>query len=130
MGVFGLYVAYYAINIVYDSFFRKEKKPEVQEEDVVLVNDEEETPQLVDDEDDAWYEIRWHADIVLINTDDVNMTPLNDPLSAVVFAADRKSIDTVFCKGKKLLEHGELKTIDKDEAIANTYRCWDSILRR
>ena len=70
------------------------------------------------------------ADIVLINTDDVNMTPLNDPLSAVVFAADRKSIDTVFCKGKKLLEHGELKTIDKDEAIANTYRCWDSILRR
>lgn len=53
MGVFGLYVAYYAINIVYDSFFRKEKKPEVQEEDVVLVNDEEETPQLVDDEDDG-----------------------------------------------------------------------------
>ena len=70
------------------------------------------------------------ADILLINTDDVNMTPLNDPLSAIVFAADRKNIDTVFCKGEKLLEHGILTTIDKDEAIARTNECWQDILRR
>ena len=70
------------------------------------------------------------ADIVLINTDDVNMTPLNDPLSAIVFAADRKNIDTVFCRGEKLLEHGTLTTIDKDEAIARTNECWQDILRR
>ena len=70
------------------------------------------------------------ADIVLINTDDVNMTPLNDPFSAVIFSSDRKNIDTVFCKGRKLLEKGNLLTIDKDEAIRKTNERWQDILRR
>lgn len=70
------------------------------------------------------------ADIVLINTNDANMTPVNDPLSAVVFSSDRKNIDTVFCKGRKLLEHGELLTIDKNEAMAKTREQWMDILRR
>lgn len=70
------------------------------------------------------------ADIVLISTKDVNMTPMNDPFSAVIFSADRKNIDTVFCRGKKLLEHGELKTIDKTEAIRKTKERWEDILRR
>ncbi len=70
------------------------------------------------------------ADIVLISTKDVNMTPMNDPFSAVIFSSDRKNIDTVFCRGKKLLEHGELKTIDKTEAIRKTKERWEDILRR
>ncbi len=70
------------------------------------------------------------ADIVLINTADVNMTPVNDPLSAVVFACDRKNVDTVFCRGRKLLEHGVLKTLDKEEIMARTRECWQDILRR
>ena len=70
------------------------------------------------------------ADIVLINTEEVNMTPLNDPFSAVIFSADRKNIDTVFCKGRKLLEGGRLLTIDKEEAIRKTNERWEDILRR
>ena len=70
------------------------------------------------------------ADIVLINTDDVNMTPVNDPFSALIFSADRKNVDTVFCQGRKLLEHGNLLTIDKSEAIAKTKEQWEDILRR
>ncbi len=70
------------------------------------------------------------ADIVLINTEDINMSPLNDPFSAIIFSADRKNVDTVFCKGKKLKEHGNLLTIDKSEAIAKTYERWEGILRR
>ena len=70
------------------------------------------------------------ADIVLINTAEVNMTPLNDPFSAVIFSADRKNIDTVFCRGHKLLEKGKLLTIDKDEAIRKTKERWEDILRR
>ncbi len=70
------------------------------------------------------------ADIVLINTDDSNMTPLNDPFSAVVFSADRKNIDTVFSKGRKLLEKGKLLTIDKEEAVRKTNERWEDILRR
>ena len=70
------------------------------------------------------------ADIVLINTEDINMAPVNDPLSAVVFSADRKNIDTVLCKGKKVKEHGLLLTVDKKEAIAKTKERWEDILRR
>lgn len=70
------------------------------------------------------------ADIVLINTADANMSPLNDPFSAIVFSADRKNVDTVFCKGRKLLEGGKLLTIDKAEAIAKTNERWEDILRR
>ena len=70
------------------------------------------------------------ADIVLINTADANMSPLNDPFSAIVFSADRKNVDTVFCKGRKLLEGGKLLTIDKAEAIEKTNERWEDILRR
>ena len=70
------------------------------------------------------------ADITLISTRDVNMTPMNDPFSAVVFSADRKNVDTVFCRGRKLLEHGQLLTIDKEEAMAKTAERWNDIQRR
>ena len=75
-------------------------------------------------------EVGKEADIVLINTEDINMAPVNDPLSAVVFSADRKNIDTVLCKGKKVKEHGLLLTVDKKEAIAKTKERWEDILRR
>ena len=70
------------------------------------------------------------ADITLINTDDVNMAPLNDPLSALVFSADRKNVDTVFCRGRKVKVHGLLTTIDKNEAISKTKERWEDILKR
>ena len=75
-------------------------------------------------------EVGKEADITLINTCDVNMTPLNDPFSAIIFAADRKNVDTVICRGRKLMEHGNLLTIDKDEAIRKTNERWQDILRR
>ncbi len=70
------------------------------------------------------------ADITLINTADVNISPVNDPFSAIVFSADRKNIDTVFCRGRKLKEHGMLLTLDKDEVIRKTEERWEDILRR
>lgn len=70
------------------------------------------------------------ADIVLINANDVNMTPMNDPFSAIIFSADRKNIDTVFCRGRKLKEKGQLLTIDREEAMRKTKECWNGILRR
>ena len=70
------------------------------------------------------------ADITLINTDSVNMTPLNDPYSAIVFSADKSDIDYVFSKGKAVLEKGNLTTLDEDEIKYNTIRQWNDILRR
>ena len=70
------------------------------------------------------------ADLILVDTHQVNETPLNDPFSALAFSTDRKNIDTVFCKGRKLLEHGRLLTIDKEEAIAKANEQWEALLRR
>ncbi len=70
------------------------------------------------------------ADITLINARDANMAPVNDPFSAIVFSADRKNVDTVLCRGRKLLEHGRLLTVDKEEAIRKTTERWNDILRR
>ena len=70
------------------------------------------------------------ADITLISTRDANMTPLNDPFSAVVFSADRGNIDTVLCRGRRLLEGGKLLTMDREEAMRKTEERWQDILRR
>ncbi len=75
-------------------------------------------------------EVGKDADITLINTEDVNTAPVNDPFSAVVFSSDRGNIDTVFSKGRKLLERGRLLTIDEEEVIRKAQECWDNLLRR
>ncbi len=75
-------------------------------------------------------EIGKEADITLINTDAVNMTPLNDPYSAVVFSADRSNIDYVFSRGEAVLEKGILTNLDEEEIMHSTSRQWQDILRR
>ena len=70
------------------------------------------------------------ADIVLIDTDAVNMTPLNDPFSAVVFSADKSNIDTVLCRGRKLMERHQILTLDKEEIRAKANERWESVLER
>ena len=70
------------------------------------------------------------ADLVLIDTKAINMTPLNDPFSAVVFSADKSNIDTVFCKGQRLMEKHRLLTLDKEELTAKVNERWKDILSR
>lgn len=56
MAVFAIYIVYYAGNILYDTFIKKEKKREEDDEEVVVLDEETETPQEVsvnDDEDKA-----------------------------------------------------------------------------
>lgn len=56
MAVFAIYIVYYAGNILYDTFIKKEQKREEDDEEVVVLDEEMETPQEVsvnDDEDKA-----------------------------------------------------------------------------
>lgn len=48
------------------------------------------------------------ADLILINTDAVNLFPSNNALGTVVHAADRSNVDTVIIAGKILKSKGEL----------------------
>ncbi|MGZ5328818.1 MAG: amidohydrolase family protein [Actinomycetota bacterium] len=52
------------------------------------------------------------ADIVLLRTDRINVTPLNDPATAVVAGMDTGNVDTVFIAGRLMKRHGELLHVD------------------
>jgi cytosine/adenosine deaminase-related metal-dependent hydrolase len=48
------------------------------------------------------------ADLVLINADDLNMSPVHDPISSVVMQTSLANIDTVIIAGQTRKEHGRL----------------------
>jgi 5-methylthioadenosine/S-adenosylhomocysteine deaminase len=59
------------------------------------------------------------ADLILLRTDRMNVTPLNDPVTAVVSGMDTGNVDTVMVAGRLLKRHGELLHVDW-EAVKRT----------
>jgi cytosine/adenosine deaminase-related metal-dependent hydrolase/ribose/xylose/arabinose/galactoside ABC-type transport system permease subunit len=52
------------------------------------------------------------ADIILLRTDRLNVTPLNDPVTAVVTGMDTGNVDTVLIGGRVMKRKGELLHVD------------------
>jgi 5-methylthioadenosine/S-adenosylhomocysteine deaminase len=52
------------------------------------------------------------ADVIMLRTDRVNVTPLNDPATAVVSGMDTSNVDTVLIGGHVMKRHGELMHVD------------------
>lgn len=52
------------------------------------------------------------ADIILLRTDRINVTPLNDPATAVVAGMDTGNVDTVMIDGHVMKRHGKLLHVD------------------
>jgi cytosine/adenosine deaminase-related metal-dependent hydrolase len=52
------------------------------------------------------------ADIIMLRTDRMNVTPLNDPATAVVTAMDTGNVDTVMIGGRLMKRNGELLHVD------------------
>ena len=52
------------------------------------------------------------ADIVLLRTDRLNVTPLNDPATAVVAGMDTGNVDTVIIAGRVMKQGGRLLHVD------------------
>ena len=57
------------------------------------------------------------ADIVIVETKSVNMNPIYDPYSALVYSANASNVDTVIVNGKLIVEDKKIKTIDSKKAI-------------
>lgn len=70
------------------------------------------------------------ADLILIRTDRANMTPLNDPYSALVYSASSEDVDTVISGGQVLMENRELTTLDEEEITRKVNEAWSDILKR
>ncbi len=52
------------------------------------------------------------ADIIMLRTDRLNVTPLNDPATAVVTSMDTGNVDTVLIAGRTMKEEGKLLHVD------------------
>ncbi len=52
------------------------------------------------------------ADLILLRTDRMNVTPLNDPATAVVVGMDTGNVDTVIVAGRVLKRGGRLQHVD------------------
>jgi cytosine/adenosine deaminase-related metal-dependent hydrolase/ribose/xylose/arabinose/galactoside ABC-type transport system permease subunit len=52
------------------------------------------------------------ADVIMLRTDRINVTPLNDPATAVVTGMDTGNVDTVLIAGRVMKRHGELLHVD------------------
>ncbi len=52
------------------------------------------------------------ADLIMLRTDRINVTPLNDPTTAVVTGMDTGNVDTVLIAGRVMKRHGTLLHVD------------------
>ena len=52
------------------------------------------------------------ADIIMLRTDRMNVTPLNDPATAVVTSMDTGNVDTVMIGGRVMKQSGQLLHVD------------------
>jgi cytosine/adenosine deaminase-related metal-dependent hydrolase len=52
------------------------------------------------------------ADLIMLRTDRMNVTPLNDPATAVVAGMDTGNVDTVVIAGRVMKRRGELLHVD------------------
>lgn len=57
------------------------------------------------------------ADIVIVETKSVNMNPIYDPYSALVYSANASNVETVIVNGKIVVENKEIKTVNVEETI-------------
>ncbi len=60
-----------------------------------------------------------HADFVVINKDSVNMKPMYNPVSHLIYAANGSEVEKVYVGGELLYENKEFKTINKSEVLEN-----------
>lgn len=64
-------------------------------------------------------EVGKKADLILIDTNSVNMVPDSSSLSSnVIYSANGSNVDTTICNGKILMENKKLTTLDEQEIYA------------
>jgi len=67
------------------------------------------------------------ADLCALDLNAPETQPLYHVVSQLIYAASRRQVSDVWVAGKRLLDHGELTTIDLDTVI-NSARQWQSRL--
>jgi len=70
------------------------------------------------------------ADILLLDLNKAHLTPLNDPFSALVYAAQASDVDTLFCQGKMVMQNRKVLGMDQQEIQREVNSRWKAIQNR
>lgn len=74
-------------------------------------------------------EVGKKADIILLDTNKPNFTPLGNSLSSnIVYSANGDNVDTTICDGKILMENRRLCFLDEQSIINNTKEAIEELL--
>lgn len=57
------------------------------------------------------------ADVVLIDVRRPHLTPMHDPLAALVYGARSSDVDTVLVGGRVVVRHGVVQTLDEQQVV-------------
>lgn len=70
------------------------------------------------------------ADIIMLNTNRINVMPINDPIGAVVWGMDTGNVDTVFVAGKLMKQNGKLIGVDLNHVSQMVYESRDFVIKK
>jgi 5-methylthioadenosine/S-adenosylhomocysteine deaminase len=70
------------------------------------------------------------ADLILLRTDRMNVTPMTDPVAAVVTGMDTSNVDTVLVAGRVLKRGGKLLHVDWDAVKRMVYESRDHVVAK
>jgi cytosine/adenosine deaminase-related metal-dependent hydrolase/ribose/xylose/arabinose/galactoside ABC-type transport system permease subunit len=70
------------------------------------------------------------ADIIMLRTDRLNVTPLNDPATAVVAGMDTSNVDSVFIAGRAMKRGGKVLHVDWNATMKAVSESRDGLLAR
>ncbi|MFK8066969.1 MAG: TRZ/ATZ family hydrolase [Gammaproteobacteria bacterium] len=69
------------------------------------------------------------ADIIAVNMNTIETQPLYDPISQLIYSANRDQISDVWVAGRQLLQDGKLQTLDEQEILQKS-REWQAELKK
>jgi cytosine/adenosine deaminase-related metal-dependent hydrolase len=70
------------------------------------------------------------ADVIMLNTNRINIMPVNDPIGAVVWGMDTSNVDSVFVGGKAMKRNGELLNVDMERIRKLVYESRDYVVKK
>ncbi|MCC6147686.1 MAG: amidohydrolase [Anaerolineaceae bacterium] len=70
------------------------------------------------------------ADFIIINTDSPNLTPVWNPVSSVVFAAQGSDVDTVVIDGRIIMQGRKMLTMDEGAILEDVRKRYQEVAKR
>ncbi len=75
-------------------------------------------------------EVGKKADLVLVNTTQLNLAPTYNPVSNIIYAANGFNVNTTIVNGQILVHEGKLMTLDEEKVIENARERGQKLLER